>query len=413
LFDILKVKLPPSLFDYTLEVLKDAIMKYQDPYGHVSQLDKVEFDRCECIDKNGRPINHRKCVLPAVCIKKVIYTQGEATRRVQEDDKIAATWRNLWKDIEQKIRQRHGKLIMNNEVHRRKRNVQTKIKKAKEALDKAKNDVKMLLDKLEIVKRRIENFEAGDAFNFHRIASSEEAEELEQEATKALDDKKLEVRQFESQLAVAKTHAKMPPKVAMNICLEDIKRKYCVMRWEEIVDEARRDAVEYGYRRPWDGDDGEDYEVFFNRYGRGIRAGQEIETLPSWIKQLKPDPAQIFKPDPNLPPGVVQTKTQTQILYELFPYDWNYTDDMSQYANDYYDEFESEFITEDMAAQNRRIARNLRNIEQTGKALDKNFSPEDVKNAVGTNDTSGTTDQWRNAEMSAKDAHKIAEDDDI
>ena len=166
--------------------------------------------------------------------------------RVQEDDKIAATWRNLWKDIEQKIRQRHGKLIMNNEVHRRKRNVQTKIKKAKEALDKAKNDVKMLLDKLEIVKRRIENFEAGDAFNFHRIASSEEAEELEQEATKALDDKKLEVRQFESQLAVAKTHAKMPPKVAMNICLEDIKRKYCVMRWEEIVDEARRDAVEYG-----------------------------------------------------------------------------------------------------------------------------------------------------------------------
>ena len=59
------------------------------------------------------------------------------------------------------------------------------------------------------------------------------------------------------------------------------------------------------------------------------------------------------------PPGVVQTKTQTQILYELFPYDWNYTDDMSQYANDYYDEFESEFITEDMAAQNRRVARNL------------------------------------------------------
>ena len=99
---------------------------------------------------------------------------------------------------------------------------------------------------------------------------------------------------------------------------------------------------------------------FITGTGEVLGQGQEIETLPSWIKQLKPDPAQIFKPDPNLPPGVVQTKTQTQILYELFPYDWNYTDDMSQYANDYYDEFESEFITEDMAAQNRRIARNLR-----------------------------------------------------
>ena len=65
LFDILKVKLPPSLFDYTLEVLKDAIMKYQDPYGHVSQLDKVEFDRCECIEKNPPKKNAGKIVRPA------------------------------------------------------------------------------------------------------------------------------------------------------------------------------------------------------------------------------------------------------------------------------------------------------------------------------------------------------------
>ena len=59
----------------------------------------------------------------------------------------------------------------------------------------------------------------------------------------------------------------------MNICLEDIKRKYCVMRWEEIVDEARRDAVEYGYRRPWDGDDG-DYEVFYNDTVEAYEPGQ-------------------------------------------------------------------------------------------------------------------------------------------
>ena len=126
----------------------------------------------------------------------------------KEDDKIAATWRNLWKDIE-KIRQ-HGKLIMNNEVHRRKRNVQTKIKKAKEALDKDKNDVKML-DKLEIVKSVLKISRPAMPSIFIDSVS-EEAEELEQEATKALDDKKLEVRQFESQLAVAKTHAKMPRK---------------------------------------------------------------------------------------------------------------------------------------------------------------------------------------------------------
>ena len=412
LFDLLMVKLPSSSFDYTLEVLKDAIMKYQDPYGHVSQLDKVEFDRCECVDKNGRPLNHHKCVLPAVCVKKVIYTQGEATRRVQEVDGIISTWRKLWKDIEQKIRQRHGKLIMNNEVHRRKRNVQNKIKKAKSDLDAAKNEVKVLLDKLDIVKRRIENFENGDAFNFHRIASTDEAMDLERDAAKQVDDKKLEVRSHESSLAVAKTHAKMPPKVALNIALEDVKRKYCVMRWEEIVDEARRDAVEYGHRRPWDGDDGESYTRFVQTYGRAIISGQEVDSLPSWIKQLKPDSAQIFKPDPNLPPGVTQKKTQTQVLYELFPYDWNYTDDMAPYSNSIYDDFESEYITDDMAAQNRRIARNLRSLEQTGKAADKNFSPDDLKNAVGVEDPSASNADWRKAEISEADAHAIAEEHD-
>ena len=53
------------------------------------------------------------------------------------------------------------------------------------------------------------------------------------------------VRQFESQLAVAKTHAKMPPKVAMNMRLEDIKRKY-VCWGGNCGTGARRDAVEYG-----------------------------------------------------------------------------------------------------------------------------------------------------------------------
>ena len=52
----------------------------------------------------------------------------------------------------------------------------------------------------------------------------------------------------------------------------------------------------------------------------------------------------------------------------------------------YYDAFEADYITEDMAAQNRKVARNLRHLERTGKVLDKNFAPEDVKQAMGTTD---------------------------
>ena len=68
-------------------------------------------------------------------------------------------------------------------------------------------------------------------------------EELAQEATKALDDKKLEVRQFESQLAVAKTHAKMPPKVLTQRLFPKFSE---LQLWEDGVSTTsrHRDAVD-------------------------------------------------------------------------------------------------------------------------------------------------------------------------
>ena len=172
LFEVLKERLPPSLFEYTLEVLKDAIQKYQGPYGHVAQLDKVQFDRCECVDEKGRTKGHRPCVLPAVVVVRVIYSAAEAQRRVQEDDRIRTEWAKVWRDIETKTKQRHGKLILGNEVHRRKRAMNSKIKGHKKKLDEARNEGKRLLEKYEIAKRRKINFENGDAFNFHRLDSA-------------------------------------------------------------------------------------------------------------------------------------------------------------------------------------------------------------------------------------------------
>mmetsp|Transcript_15781 Transcript_15781/g.48850 ORF Transcript_15781/g.48850 Transcript_15781/m.48850 type:complete len:1528 (+) Transcript_15781:623-5206(+) len=386
LFDVLKERLPPSLFDYTLEVLKDAIVKYQGPYGHVAQLDKVEFERCECVDEKGRGMGHEPCVLPAICIEKIIYSQGEAQRRVQEDDKIRSAWAKLWQDLETKIKQRHGKLILNNEVHRRKRTVQTRIKGCKEALDAAKSKVKEENEKFEIAKRRKINFENGDAFNFHRLSSAEEAQQLEVDAAEKVDAAQQSVKSSEGGLAMAKQQLKMPPKVLLQIAIEDVKRKYCVVKWQEIIDENRREAIDSGWRRPWDGKDGKLFEDYSRRWAPGLNAGQDCDTLPVWIKKLRPDATQIFTPDPNLPPGAVQAKTAAQIAYELFPFDWRETDDMTLYENQYYDAFEADYITEDMAAQNRKVARNLRHLERTGKTLDKNFAPEDVKQALGTTD---------------------------
>jgi len=375
LFDVLKERLPPSLFEYTLEVLKDAIQKYQGPYGHVAQLDKVQFERCECVDDKGRTKGHRPCVLPAVVIVRVIYSAAEAQRRVQEDDMIRAAWAKVWTDVELKTKQRHGKLILGNEVHRRKRAMNSKIKKHKQNLDEARNEGKRLLEKYEIAKRRKINFENGDAFNFHRLDSAEEAEDLVLGAAEEVDAAKASAKECERLLATAKAQSKMPPKLQVQIAVQDLKRKYCIMRWNEIIDEQRWRSVDNDWRRPWDGKDGCNYRDFMTRYAGSIRLGKDVDTLPSWVRKLQPDPSVLPSEDPN---DRHKQKTPAQIAYELFPYNWEHTDDMSLYENAAYDTFEQDFVTEETSAQTRRVARNMRSLEKTGKVDDASFDPNEV-----------------------------------
>ncbi|KAH8053177.1 hypothetical protein JL722_9845 [Aureococcus anophagefferens] len=339
LFDVLKERLPPSLFEYTLEVLKDAIQKYQGPYGHVAQLDKVQFERCECVDDKGRTKGHRPCVLPAVVIVRVIYSAAEAQRRVQEDDMIRGAWAKVWTDVELKTKQRHGKLILGNEVHRRKRAMNSKIKKHKGNLEEARNEGKRLLEKYEIAKRRKINFENGDAFNFHRLDSAEEAEDLVLGAAEEVDAAKASAKECERLLATAKAQSKMPPKLQVQIAVQDLKRKYCIMRWNEIIDEQRWRSVDNDWRRPWDGKDGCNYRDFMTRYAEDARADR----------------------------------------LRALPYNWEHTDDMSLYENAAYDTFEQDFVTEETSAQTRRVARNMRSLEKTGKVDDASFDPNEMK----------------------------------
>ena len=49
-----------------MEVLKDAITKYESPYGHVAQLDKVAFARCECVDADVNSVQKFRSVLRMV-----------------------------------------------------------------------------------------------------------------------------------------------------------------------------------------------------------------------------------------------------------------------------------------------------------------------------------------------------------
>lgn len=44
-------------------------------------------------------------------------------------------------------------------------------------------------------------------------------------------------------------------------CMKDIKKKYCHKRWREMRAVNRSKAFEEGWRRPWDGVDGDEFHV--------------------------------------------------------------------------------------------------------------------------------------------------------
>ena len=111
------------------------------------------------------------------------------------------------------------------------------------------------------------------------------------------------------------------------------------------------------------------------RYAGSIRLGKDVDTLPSWVRKLQPDPSVLPSEDPN---DRHKQKTPAQIAYELFPYNWEHTDDMSLYENAAYDTFEQDFVTEETSAQTRRVARNMRSLEKTGKVDDASFDPNEV-----------------------------------
>ncbi|KAH8045355.1 hypothetical protein JL722_14249 [Aureococcus anophagefferens] len=234
---------------------------------------------------------------------------------IEEDRPWGRKGEEVWTDVELKTKQRHGKLILGNEVHRRKRAMNSKIKKHKGNLEEARNEGKRLLEKYEIAKRRKINFENGDAFNFHRLDSAEEAEDLVLGAAEEVDAAKASAKECERLLATAKAQSKMPPKLQVQIAVQDLKRKYCIMRWNEIIDEQRWRSVDNDWRRPWDGKDGCNYRDFMTPRG-SIRLGKDVDTLPSWVRKLQPDPSVLPSEDPN---DRHKQKTPAQIAYELFP----------------------------------------------------------------------------------------------
>ena len=335
LFSIAKAKMPPSPFGYTLELLKDAITKYAGPYGPVAQLDKVQFDRCDCVDNRGRSKGHKPCVLPSVIIVKSIYTVGEAQRRAAEDDAIEAQWSKTWETLTKQLDSRLGRLMASQELFKRKRDQEKILQGLKTTLKERQKDLKRNNDFLQAAKSRKEAYDDGANYGFHRIDSPEEAEDIVNDAEKHVTDAKHQCRQAEKAFEGLKQAMAVPKKLQLQKIGLDLKQKYCVLDYEHILDDNRRKAFDNHYRRSWDGDEGMDYRNWTTRNGAALVAGKDVITLPRWATILAPRHGH---DDTN------KDKDKDQDDQVSFDYNWVGTDNMDLFKNERYFTFEESHI---------------------------------------------------------------------
>merc|ERR1719502_1828738 len=128
LYDIVKDRLPPTIFNYSTETLKQGIKWFKDAYGRIAKIENVEFSRCECIDpETKKEARHFPCIIPALVINKIIYTPEEADRREIETKKIKEAFKTIDETITKWFATQVGRSAILKAVRERRSNLAVNI----------------------------------------------------------------------------------------------------------------------------------------------------------------------------------------------------------------------------------------------------------------------------------------------
>lgn len=333
IFSMIKTALPPMVFPFTVDLLKDAIRLYVSPYGQIADTEEITFPHCDCVDeKRGKPKRHDPCVKAAVVIAKSIYVDEEANRREVEEDECLIRFEEIEEDIRIWLGTEEGIGTRETECKRRKALLKEDIKLRDELILSQKLKIKKCEETIKRFMKRKESFDAGEPYENHGYHTVSEpmkaiaAEEAELAKLTERTDLLLSV------VAKMKEEYSMDMEVFRRNAANDLVQKYCVENYINFVDNNRRFAARNGLNRYWDGDDGEDFEKWKT-------AHKHVSVRPS-------TPGQIVKSRKTPPPifeEPVQETEEERAAKALEPeYNWEGTHDMKKYKLNIYTRYKAE-----------------------------------------------------------------------
>jgi hypothetical protein len=278
LLSVMAERMPDSTFPFTIDLLKDALRLYASPYGQIADTEMITFEACDCIDeKRRKPLYHVPCEKSSVVLTKVIFSQEEALRREMEEKELTKKFVDIDNDIRLWISTAEGKKELKKELKRRKKAWSEEIKLRSEVYKLELQKAATLQDEVDDAKKRKVMLLDGKPFEDHEFASVEEADEkiksLEADLGKQIkrNEKLFESRQ--KVIALRQTEEGQLKRLTG----DDLVQKYCYQCYENMLKGYRKYAIKNNVRRPWDGEDGADFEQVKNQLSALLySAGEDV-----------------------------------------------------------------------------------------------------------------------------------------
>mmetsp|Transcript_489 Transcript_489/g.640 ORF Transcript_489/g.640 Transcript_489/m.640 type:complete len:1213 (-) Transcript_489:1110-4748(-) len=248
-------------FVVTNEVIFKAL-QYHSPYGtRVAHVEKVVYG-------NGKEASFFSDIMgsgvSSVVIVKVLHTFSEARRRLNEENLIKTNFSRVERTIDTWLESREGTMKLNNETKKRTKSISIELRKSGRALkDEQRKEPKAQENIVRATRKAT------------ILGKSDETDANVKEAEIKLQDIHKEVSKLQQDISLLKAQ-----KEGLDECetrsgaVDDLKKKYCLAIFSVVYNSNRLLAIHKGYRRPWDGPDGKDFEQMLQNESQVASAGE-------------------------------------------------------------------------------------------------------------------------------------------
>lgn len=282
LYSMIEEALPEMAVPFTVDLLKDALRIYVSPYGQVADTCEVTFKNCDCIDDvRHRPLRHSPCDKAAVVLSKSIYSAEEAVRRDREEDIFMQIFEDVEEDVRMWLITKEGKKETEKQIKVRMARLKEELSLKEDLYLADKQRLNMQKAELNGVLAKKELFDKGESELSHGFKT-------EVDALQAVEAEQLKLSKLEKRLQILDASQQaltatlsVSHEDAIVVVSDDLVQKYCFLEYEIALRKFRKYAAKRGLRRPWDGEDGVDYRIWYDRMGPSIlvrqRMGQDLD----------------------------------------------------------------------------------------------------------------------------------------